>query len=139
MLLNYDNDEAVQTVYTCFRTNKVLVNPLINWTDDDVWRYIREEKIPVNPLYECGFDRVGCIGCPMADRRRRREFDLYPKFRERFIRIADKLVEIQKEKKGKDYDGAENGLKYFKRWMEDPNVDGQLSFDMDGNITEDYT
>lgn len=137
VLLNYDNDEAVQTVYTCFRTNKVLVNPLINWTDDDVWRYIREEKIPVNPLYECGFDRVGCIGCPMADRRR--EFELYPKFRERFIRIADKLVEIQKEKKGKDYDGAENGLKYFKRWMEDPNVDGQFSFDIDGNITEDYT
>lgn len=140
MLLNYDNDEAVQIVYTCMRTNKVLVNPLINWTDDDVWKYIRDDKIEINPLYECGFDRVGCIGCPMANYKgRMREFERYPKYRDRFIRIADKLVEDSKKKHGADYHGPENGLKYFRRWIEDPNVLGQLSFDMDGNIAEDYT
>lgn len=139
VLLNYDNDESVEMVYTCFRTNRVLVNPLIYWTDDDVWRYIRDEKIPMNPLYEKGFNRVGCIGCPMADRRRRREFEMYPKYRERFIRIADRIVENMKAKKGDAYNGAETGLKYFKRWMEDPNIDGQFSFDENGNITEDYT
>ena len=139
VLLNYDNDESVQMVYTCFRTNKVLVNPMINWTDDDVWRYISEEHIPVNPLYTCGFDRVGCIGCPMADKKRWMEFERYPKYKDRYISIADKLVEQTKRKKGDAYNGPDTGLKYFKRWMEDPNVDGQFSFDMDGNITEDYT
>lgn len=130
----------METIYTCFRTNKTLVNPLINWTDDDVWRYIRDEKIPYNPLYDCGWHRVGCIGCPMAQRRGRAvEFARYPKYRDRFIRIADKIVELQKQKKGKDYNGAPTGLLYFKRWMEDDNVVGQYSFDMEGNITEDYT
>lgn len=140
VLLNYDNAETVDMVYTCFRTNKVLVNPLIYWTDEDVWKYIKDEHIEINPLYECGFDRVGCIGCPMAQYKgRMREFERYPKYRERFIRIADKLVEQTKQRKGDAYNGPDTGIKYFKRWMEDPNVDGQLSFDMDGNITEDYT
>jgi len=140
VLLNYDNSEAVEMVYTCMRTNKVLVNPLINWTNDDVWRYIADEHIEINPLYECGFDRVGCIGCPMAQYRGRlREFERYPKYRERFIRIADKIVADANAKRGADYKGAESGIRYFKRWIEDPNIDGQYSFDMNGNITEDYT
>ena len=140
VLLNYDNDESVEMVYTCFRTNKVLVNPLINWTDDDVWKYIRDEKIPINPLYECGFNRVGCIGCPMASYKGRvREFERYPKYRERYIRIANKIVEKQKAKKGDKYQGSDTGLEYFRKWIEDPNVKGQFSFDMDGNIYEDYT
>ena len=139
--LNYDNAEVRRTVEMCYRTHKTLINPLINWSDDDVWKYIRDNNIKINPLYECGFNRVGCIGCPMARYNGRiQQFARYPKYRERFIRLADRLVELQKQKKGDEYRyGQENGLKYFKRWLEDPNVDGQFSFDMDGNITEDYT
>lgn len=140
VLLNYDNDESVEMVYTCFRTNKVLVNPLINWEEDDVWKYIRDENIPLNPLYDNGFKRVGCIGCPMTGYKERiREFQLYPKYRDRYIRIADMIVAKQKAKNGDKYFGSENGLNYFRKWIEDPNVKGQLSFDMEGNITEDYT
>lgn len=140
VLLNYDNAENVEMVYTCFRTNKRLVNPLINWTDDDVWRFIRDNKLPYNPLYDCGWHRVGCVGCPMAGRiGRTQQFARYPKYKERYIWIADQIVAKQKAKKGKEYNGAKNGLLYFKRWMEDDNVVGQLSFDEDGNITEDYT
>ena len=142
ILLNYDNDESVSMVYTCFRTNKVLVNPLINWSDDDVWRYIRDEKIEINPLYECGYHRVGCVGCPMATFKERvRQFERYPKYKERYIRIADKIVQMKKEKGLKKQTAItfENGLDYFRHWMEDPNVKGQYSFDEFGNITEDYT
>lgn len=136
ILLNYDNDESVRTVYTCFRTNKVLVNPIINWTKDDVWRYIRDEHIEVNPLYRCGFNRIGCIGCPMGGYKQRvREFERYPKFRDRYIRIADKLVAMMRAKGRYDF---KDGLDYFRWWIEDPNVKGQFSFDMEGNITEDY-
>ena len=140
VLLNYDNDESVQMVYTCFRTNRVLINPMINWSEDDVWKYIAEEHLPINPLYECGYSRVGCVGCPMAQyKSRMREFERYPKYRDRYIQIAEKLIEWRKNYHGANYTGPENGLKYFKIWMEDPNVDGQLSFDAFGNITEDYT
>ena len=140
ILLNYDNDESVEMVYTCFRTNKVLVNPLINWDDYDVWKYTHDENIPINPLYEKGFKRVGCIGCPMARyKERMRQFQLYPKYKERYIRIADRIIEKLKAKHGDAYTGTETGIEYFRRWIEDPNVKGQLSFDMEGNITEDYT
>ena len=142
IVLNYDNDDARRTVEKCFRTNKTLINPLINWTDDDVWKYIREEKIPINPLYECGFNRVGCVGCPMASfNGRTQQFARYPKYKERFIQIADRIVKTRNEKgltKNQTVK-METGLDYFRHWMEDPNVKGQFSFDMDGNITEDYT
>jgi phosphoadenosine phosphosulfate reductase len=137
MLLNYDNDESVKTVYTCFRTNKVMVNPIINWKEEDVWKYISAERIPINPLYECGYTRVGCIGCPMGRYKKRvSDFSRYPKYRDRYIRIADKIVEMN-HAKGKLLN-FKTGLDYFRHWIEDPNIEGQFSFDMDGNITEDY-
>jgi phosphoadenosine phosphosulfate reductase len=142
IVMNYDNSEKAEMVYTCFRTNKTLVNPLLNWTEDDIWRYIRDEKIPVNPLYECGYTRVGCVGCPMARyKNRARDFARYPKYKDRYIRIADKIVQKKKEsgrKKSSKFN-FKDGLEYFRFWIEDPNVEGQFSFDMDGNITEDYT
>jgi len=39
-------------------------NPLAVWTDRDVWRYIEENNLPVNPAYEkYDLDRTGCIAC----------------------------------------------------------------------------
>lgn len=138
VLLNYDNDDAVQMVYTCFRTNKVLVNPLINWTDTDVWRCINDNKLPVNPLYHCGFDRVGCVGCPMAGKKRKRDFERYPKYKDRWIWIADQIVQKKKKEGLKKYTDKnfEDGKAYFKFWMEDETMDGQLVLNPDGTITE---
>ena len=140
VLLNYDNDENVSLIYTCFRTNKVLVNPLINWTDDDVYRCIGDNNLQLNPLYECGFNRVGCVGCPMAQYKGRvRDFQRYPKYRDRYIRIADKIVEMKKGKPLKKTTRFifKDGKDYFRHWIEDPNCVGQLSFDEFGNITEE--
>lgn len=94
VLLNLDNAETREVVETCFRTNKTLINPLIDWSDDFVWWYIRHENIKLNPLYECGHCRVGCIGCPMAGKKRYEEFAQYPKYKELYIKaFARMLVE----------------------------------------------
>jgi phosphoadenosine phosphosulfate reductase len=45
---------------------KWLVNPLIDWTDSDVWACIRENEIPYCSLYDEGFKRLGCVLCPMS-------------------------------------------------------------------------
>lgn len=38
--------------------------PLMFWTDEDVWKYIREHDLPANPAYEkYGIDRIGCVAC----------------------------------------------------------------------------
>lgn len=41
----------------------VKVNPLIRWTDEDVWAYIREHDVPYNPLHDQGYPSIGCIHC----------------------------------------------------------------------------
>lgn len=38
-------------------------NPLAAWTDDDVWAYVRERDLPVNPLHERGYASIGCTHC----------------------------------------------------------------------------
>ncbi len=42
------------------------VNPLANWRSADVWRYIREHRVPYNELHERGFVSIGCEPCTRA-------------------------------------------------------------------------
>lgn len=44
----------------------VKVNPLANWTKEQVWKYIDEHDVPVNPLHEQGFPSIGCWPCTKA-------------------------------------------------------------------------
>jgi len=39
------------------------ISPLANWTLDDVWAYIRERDLPVNPLHAQGYASIGCTHC----------------------------------------------------------------------------
>lgn len=44
----------------------IKINPLIEWTEKDVWKYIREKNVPFNPLHERGFASIGCQPCTRA-------------------------------------------------------------------------
>lgn len=46
--------------------NLIKVNPLIDWTQKQVWEYIRERKIPYNLLHDKGFASIGCLPCTRA-------------------------------------------------------------------------
>jgi phosphoadenosine phosphosulfate reductase len=41
----------------------VKLNPLADWTRDQVWAYVRAHRLPVNPLYEQGYTSIGCAPC----------------------------------------------------------------------------
>lgn len=41
----------------------VKFNPLVNWTYDDVWSYIRKHDIPYNPLHDQNYPSIGCEPC----------------------------------------------------------------------------
>jgi phosphoadenosine phosphosulfate reductase len=48
-------------------TNKLLkINPLINWTEQQVWDYIHKYHIPYNSLHEKGYPSIGCQPCTRA-------------------------------------------------------------------------
>jgi phosphoadenosine phosphosulfate reductase len=38
-------------------------SPLADWTDQDVWAYVRERDLPVNPLHDRGYASIGCTHC----------------------------------------------------------------------------
>ena len=44
----------------------VKINPLAFWSEQDVWDYINEHKIPYNPLHDKGFPSIGCLPCTRA-------------------------------------------------------------------------
>jgi phosphoadenosine phosphosulfate reductase len=41
----------------------VKLNPLAEWTEDEVWDYVREREVPTHPLYERGYRSIGCAPC----------------------------------------------------------------------------
>lgn len=101
-----------------------VVNPIIDWQDNDVLDYAAVEKIPMNPLYCEGFHRVGCIGCPMAGKGRYMEFNRYPKIKAAYIRAFDTMLSIRLERGLETYSWR-SGVDVFHWWMEDGVLPGQ--------------
>lgn len=131
VILNNDNDERRRLFETCTLRAKRMCNPIIDWTDTDVWDYIESEHIPVNPLYQCGFSRIGCIGCPMAGTAGRQwEFARYPKYQEMYIRAFDRMLE-ERRRCGKidgSWRAGFTGQDIFHWWMKDGVLPGQMEF-----------
>ncbi len=46
--------------------NLLKVNPLIDWSLEQIWEYIKEEKVPYNPLHDENFPSIGCAPCTRA-------------------------------------------------------------------------
>lgn len=111
---NLDPDNPTpEMFYHCQTYHKKVLNPIIDWTTDDVWEFIKEHKLRYCCLYDEGYTRLGCIGCPMATvAERKREFERYPKYKENYIRAFDKMAKSDQNKK----DWA-NGDEVFEWWM----------------------
>ena len=93
LIMNDDNDESRRIVENCYRTRKVMVNPIVDWTDEEVWEYIHQQNLPYCELYDQGYTRIGCIGCPLAGAEKmKRDFERYPKYRDNYIRAFDRMI-----------------------------------------------
>lgn len=112
--------------------NKVAVNPIIGMTSQDVWEILRWRKVETNPLYQMGYDRVGCIGCPMAGKcQREKEFKDFPKYKDAYIRAFDRMLLVRKQL-GLDGEGKTNwkdGYDVFDWWIENDDMEGQMTLE----------
>ena len=71
-----------------------MINPIIDWSDEDVWQFLNENNIPHCSLYDEGYSRLGCIGCPLAGTKEMlRDFERYPKYKELYIRAFQRMIE----------------------------------------------
>lgn len=92
LILNNDNSEDRKLFENCQLKGKRVLNPIIDWSDDDVWEFLHYYGCESNPLYQCGYKRIGCVGCPMSYRRKL-DFEIYPKFKEAYIRTFERMLQ----------------------------------------------
>lgn len=130
-MLNFDNEilrDNADIMSHCFRTRKTMLNPIVDWTDRDVWDFLHHYGCESNPLYQCGEDRIGCVGCPLSgEKQQEHDFIRYPKIRANYVRAFDRMLKVR-EAEGKSNGSWTDGESVMRWWLKDDTIDGQLSF-----------
>ena len=129
IILNNDNDDKRMLFENCRLKARRVVNPIVDWKDDDVWQFLEDAKSPVNPLYAEGWCRVGCVGCPMAGRKgKEEEFNRWPKYKNLYIKAFENML-MERERRGKmenEWRMGKTGKDVFNWWMEYDIIPGQI-------------
>jgi phosphoadenosine phosphosulfate reductase len=61
-------------------TNRgLLLNPILGWSDQDVWQFLESERVNTCCLYREGYKRLGCMGCHVSRGSRKKDFARWPK------------------------------------------------------------
>jgi phosphoadenosine phosphosulfate reductase len=88
-----DNETKRMMLENCIKQGKHILNPIIDWLDEDVWEYIESRNLKYCKLYDEGFDRIGCIGCPMAKISRRiLEMQRWPKYKINYLKAFQRMI-----------------------------------------------
>lgn len=81
------------------KKGKWFLNPIIDWTTQDVWDYIRQNNLKYCSLYDEGKERIGCILCPFHSLRDKLDdIQRYPKFVRAYKITIEKLYNQMKER-----------------------------------------
>lgn len=120
--ISVDPDNPTQeVVHACMQYNKRILNPIIDWDDAEVWEFIHEYNIPYCSLYDEGFKRLGCVGCPMAGANREKAFERWPKFKKLYIRTFDRMIQEHqggaKQRRWEKASWGKSGKGMFDKWM----------------------
>lgn len=86
-----DNTEDRRLFESCMQKGKRVINPIIDWEDEDVWEYLKIRNIEYCKLYDEGYDRLGCIGCPLSSNQKE-ELIKYPKYKENYMRAIERFL-----------------------------------------------
>lgn len=75
--------------------DKIVINPIIEWSEADVWYFLNEvAKVEHCVLYDRGWRRIGCLFCPMASKREiLKQGGEYPKYHALIMRTIHRLRE----------------------------------------------
>lgn len=139
----YDNHENRRNFEVCYSNNnkgQIRINPIaLCWSDTDVWDYIKDRKLEYCELYDEGFKRLGCVGCPMAGKHRVYEFKRWPGLERIWRRGFSLMWEMRKIRKaaGREYKIDFLSIEeWWQWWLEltpkmEAQIIGQLEWDME--------
>lgn len=78
------------------------LNPIVDWTDEDVWGYIMKYNLPYCSLYDEGKKRIGCIMCPMqGPKGMRADAERWPKYYKAYLRAIGYVIMSGRQWQGK--------------------------------------
>lgn len=85
---NITNAEEESTAGCIHGKESLLISPIIHWTERDVWEFLNDVMQVVHcNLYDEGYRRIGCIGCPMANlKQKQRENQRWPHVKRNWIK-----------------------------------------------------
>ena len=125
IILNNDNDDRRMLFENCRLKSKRTVNPIIDWSDTDVWQFMVDTKAPVNHLYAEGWCRVGYVGCPMAGQAGRLDqFNRWPEYKNLYLMAFKNLLD-ERAARGM-YTSWQTPEDVFNWWMEYNVLPGQM-------------
>lgn len=86
--VNITNADKEETLGCISGKESLLISPIIYWTEQDVWEFLNDVvKVPHCSLYDEGWQRIGCIGCPMSSAKQKRiENKRYPHVKRNWIK-----------------------------------------------------
>lgn len=93
--VNITNATGERTVGCISGKESLLISPIIDWTERDVWEFLNKVcQVPHCPLYDEGYRRIGCICCPMSSYRQKvKEMNRWPHVRRNWIRA---IIDIRR-------------------------------------------
>lgn len=107
-------DSIEANEHRCIRgKDKLMIYPILKWTEAEVWEFIKQRELPRNPCYEHG-GRVGCMFCPFSSRKQILYYaERYPKFKEHLIVSLKKFMAREHNNEACYWEDAEE---YFDWW-----------------------
>jgi len=103
---------------------RLEVHPILEWASDEIWAYIEDRGLPYCSLYDEGWKRLGCVGCPIISKKKRAtELARWPHIEMRWRKMADISFPLLYERhkagiyRGKWKDEWVDGESLFEWWM----------------------
>ena len=115
--------------------DKILVSPIIYWTELDVWEFLNANSIPHCELYDQGYTRIGCILCPMSNYKSKlRDIQRFPHAKKKWLETIQWLID--NGYMNRDFSDAKTGFswwisgKSFDKFYADEFMQSKIDFDI---------
>lgn len=129
------NEHEEQMITCVGGKDKILVSPIIHWTEQDVWEFLNANGIPHCELYDQGFTRVGCICCPMSQpRQKTKEIKRWSHVKRNWLKTIQWLIDNGYI--NRNFNDAEIGFhwwisgKSFVKFYADEFMQSKIDFDI---------
>lgn len=108
-----DIDKMQENEFRCVGgADKIMIYPILEWSEREVWQFIKDRGLPINPCYQ-KHNRVGCMICPFAPPNNvRRYLAAHPKQYQALLHAIDKYI-----KKTEDKSTFQNANDVLEWWL----------------------